>query len=515
MLKSIARPLHWFVNSKKKRHRIYWLVGFFLLYIAVLIYVTNPFRPNTIVRNPYHASVQGDKIILEKNFELKVNKGFIIHSFGFVKSGAHIFANVYFGSKKALGDNVDVIVDEIYDLRFNPNYPYLISGDHFSVLYPRSLGVFYLSALDPRLNVKNAQWADRQRTYLQTTAYVIDVFKKNGKPCTTIVPVGPKSVTCIDIYSYPSDAIYSVLYALQSLQTSRPVVDTYPMNKNPQNSLQTVDAARSLTEENSSVLRSLIEGYQKKVYDTKTGLVRKDLHLSGAKDIVKRESAFYDNVIYWKTLSLGRELGIIDVSDADLDELKSRIIKTFWYEKGGYFLEDQSADSEKFKYYSSDWLVVLFTRFLDPNNPLEQQYFVRSVDYIRKEKLAEPFGLKYQESNRATRSFFLARIFLKSYGGTAIWSFWGTEYTKLLIILARETGDDTYLKLAKIQLDAYSQNIKTYQGFPEVYNSGGKMLGNLFYKSVRQTGWVINFQQAFEMYQSVRPDGIEPSTSTL
>ncbi len=491
--------LQWLKN-KKRRHLILWIISVITIYLLILIYLTNPFGHITIIQNPYIATYEEAHIRLEKKFDIKVNKGSIIHAFGFVKSGVHILANVYFGSKKSVQSDSAGIIEEIYEGRFNPRFPYLISGDHFSVLYPRSLGVFYLSALDPRIPATETQWIAREKILLQTTAYVLAVFSKNGEPCTTIVPVGPRSVTCINVYSYPSDAVYSLLYALRSLQATTDITTVYPIQNAILRKLHTTQTADTLIKENRKELQNLIKHYRNTVYSSETGLIKKDIHLSGAKDIIRRESAFYDNVIYWKTLSLGRELGVIDVSQEELDRLKQRILKTYWYEKGGYFLEDLSTDSVQENFYSSDWLVVLFTGFLDPASPEERKYFEKSIAYIRKEKLDEPFGLKYQQDNRASRAFWPVRVFLRSYGGTAIWSFWGTEYTKLLILMYQETGNEEYLKIADQQLKAYKNNIELYKGFPEVYNKNGKFLSNLFYKSVRQTGWVINYEQAVLMY---------------
>lgn len=490
-------------NKRKRRNIAIMILSIVVVYVLVLIYITNPFRTITIVRNPYRTAYNKGQIILYKNFDLKVKKGPITHAFGFVKSGVHILANVYFGSKKSIHSDSSSIIEEIYETRFNPRYPYIISGDHFSVLYPRSLGVFYLSALDPRIPTSETQWIARQKIILQTTAYILDVFHENGEPCTTIVPIGPRSVTCINVYSYPSDAIYSLLYGLKSLQTTEDIITIYPTDDKQMKNIYTNQSAKDLVKTHKKELQDLVYQYKNTVYSEQTGLIRKDMHLSGAKDIIRRESAFYDNVIYWKTLTLARDLNILNIKQTELDNLKKRIIKTYWYEEGGYFLEDLSEDSIKENYYSSDWLVVLFTGFLDPGNPAERPYFEKSIAYIRKEKLDEPFGLKYQQDNRAKRAFWPVRFFLRSYGGTAIWSFWGTEYTKLLILMSHETGNEDYATIAKQQLDAYKANIERYKGFPEVYNKNGEFLSNLFYKSVRQTGWVINYEQAQLLYQSL------------
>jgi hypothetical protein len=136
------------------------------------------------------------------------------------------------------------------------------------------------------------------------------------------------------------------------------------------------------------------------------------------------------------------------------------------------------------------------TGFLDPKDSKEKLYYIRSVDYIQKEKLDEPFGLKYQQTNRSEREYPAVRFFAPDYGGTAIWSNWGMEYIKLLTLLTQSTGDVRFVIKARQQLTEYSKRMIQYRGYPEVYFPNGNMFSNLLYKSVRQTGWVVSFEQA-------------------
>jgi len=471
----------------------------FLLVCAVYFHITNPFTQRTIIRHPYAVEEKNNILTLEKEFDLVMLKNPGARILGYIKSGYHIISNVYTGSKKATSDDISGIIEEIYAKRYNEVYPFLISGDHFSVLYARSLGIFYYPTMDPRIETSEREWKNRQAMYLKTTAYALDAFEKNGAPCTTIVPLWSGAATCINVYSYPSDSPYSVLFALTTMTDENYFSAMYPLATKKHNILHSKQAATTFSKQHRDGLAKLLNDYRRTVYDPQTGLIRKDIHLSGTKDIIRRQSSFYDNVVYWKTLALAKNLGIIQVPDKELADLKSRILKSFWYKDGGYFLEDLSDDSTKHKYYSSDWLIVLPTQFLDPTDPLEQKYYTKSVAYIQKEELDKPFGLKYQQDNRASRAFLPVRLFVRSYGGTAIWSFWGTEYIKALIVLGEATGDTRFTKSASEQLTAYTANIQRYKGFPEVYDKQGKFLSNLFYKSVRQTGWVINYDQARQM----------------
>ncbi len=69
------------------------------------------------------------------------------------------------------------------------------------------------------------------------------------------------------------------------------------------------------------------------------------------------------------------------------------------------------------------------------------------------------------------------------------------EYVKVLMALYRVTGKKWYLNEADYHIEKYEKSMMKYSGFPEVYDAHGKMLQTPLYRSVRQTGWVIGFDQ--------------------
>ncbi|HET9946746.1 MAG TPA: hypothetical protein VFQ63_01670 [Patescibacteria group bacterium] len=471
-------------------------IGFFICFIFFInlwVFVTNPFHSLNIIQQPFSTTIKNNQIVLHQNYSLHVVTNPILRAFAYYKSAAHIIANVYLGSPKTLSLTESGIIAEIHQLRFNPSFPYLISGDHFVVFYPRNLGIFYASTLDSSTALNKNDWENRQRIFLQSTAYALDTFSKLHNTTTTIVPIGSTEVVPINIFTYPSDSLYGVLYALSQLQQSGS--DVYP--------LKTQEAAKKLLLSYHKNLEELLLVYRKTVYDQKTGLIKKSIHLSSARDAAIRQSSFYDNVIYWKTLSLASNLGIISIPQDDLDRLKQRIIQAFWYEKGGYFIDDLSSDSLSAHSYSSDWLIGVSTGFFDLSNQMDQQYVTRAITYIQENKIDKPFGLKYQSATDRSKEFFFVRYFVPSYGEDAIWSHWGMEYIKTLELLYQATQNSAYKRAAKENLDAYDRNIVEYRGYPEVYTSSGKFLENIFYKSIRQTGWVVNFEEAKNMYESL------------
>jgi len=478
------------------------------LIVAILSYLTNPFAKYTVVRVPFQTTLQENgqlAVVREEALKLRTSRFFSI--FATMKSGYHIVANAYGGTKRAPAETLQEIIRDIHTLRFDPNEPYLISGDHFSVLYIRSLGIFYATLLDPRTALDQQDWLNRQQIYLQTTVYALEVFRNAKALSTTIVPVGETSVSLMNIYSPPSDTLYSLLYALNTMRSSSNLLVTYPMNVSEKFPLSTVEAANTLLVEYREALLRHYLLYQN-VIDPETGLIKKNILLSGTKDIAKRQSAFYDNVIFWRTEQLAQELGIVPEDELKLQTLKEKILATYWQPEMGCFVEDQSSEAISNKYYSSEWLIVLSTGFLDPLNGEERSYYEGCVRYIQDKKMDEPFGLKYHEQERPWRLYNTVRIAAPAYGSIAIWSNWGMEYAKLLILLYHSTGNVTYLEKAGQQITAYSENILKYGCYPEVYNDKGEMFANYLYKSVCQTGWVVTYEQAVLMLNSAKTNSM-------
>lgn len=470
------------------------IAALLLMCLILAAYFTNPFNRLTIIRHTYRAEMKrGVLSAIDDNHRLRVKQSRARRWFAILKNGIHIVNSRWHKSPASSSGTVDDIITDIYALRFNPKKLLLTSGDHFSALFVRNLGVFYYPTLDTHLPATEAQWHDRQIVYLQTLAYALGTFDKQTELTTTIVPTGRRTATCVNFYAYPSDTLYGMLYALAALldkEPGRPL--SYGRIAHP---LDTVPAAQVLLNTYRTALVGHYARYREKVYDENSGLVNTSVRMSGAKDITKRSSAFYDNVVFWKTTELTMKLGLTDRDPDFLDDLKARILDAFWLEEEGYFLEDLSREGKAEKYYSSDWLIVLATGFLNPEHADEREYFARSVEYIRNMKIDRPFAIKYQHETRAHRQFAAVRMVVASYGGDSIWSFWGMEYIKVLLGLSRATGETWYRDEADYHITKYEEAMLTYGGYPELYDADGKMLQTALYRSIRQTGWVIGFDQ--------------------
>ncbi len=462
--------------------------------VTVGAYLTNPFTRFSIIRRPFKAEMLEHSLqAINENHRIRVRQGLGWKAFAIATAGIHVITSRYVSSPRSRALTVGEITDDIHQLRFDPENLLVTSGDQFSALYVRNLGVFYYPLVDPAIPSTTQDWHKREIVYLQTVAYALGVFAKHDRLTTTIVPTSRYGATCVNIYAYPSDTLYGILFALAVLSDQEAMP---PYRYGPaQHQVDTIDASALLRTEYRDVLAGHYDRYRETVFDEGSRLIKMSLHLSGAKDITRRTCAFYDNVVFWKTTKLAMELGLVDRDDAFLDELKQTILRTFWLTDAGHFLEDLDQASVRHEYYSSEWLIVLATGFLDPADPGEQAYFARSVAHIQATGVDQPFALRYHTDTRAHRQFMPVRLAVASYGGDAIWSFWGMEYIKVLLALHQATGEANHLAAADRHIESYREAMVRDGGFPEVYDGHGQLLETPLYRSIRQTGWVIGFEQ--------------------
>jgi len=486
-----------------------------LTVIGIFSYVTNPFVKFSVVTDPHSTifTTETGEISFEYEEGIILRDDPFFNHLAKVKSTWHILTSRFHRPKLAESQTVDEIIREIHQLRFDPELPFIISGDHFSVLYPRSLGIFYHTLLDSRTALDDEDWLNRQVIYAKTLGYALEVFSQSENLSTTIVPIGPRSVALFNVYAPPSDTLYSLLFGIERLQNQDYFQEVYPIDSlslDPQTAtpasilnnqissvrpLVTDELADEFLNRHRDSLQRHFHTYFEMVYDPVTGLVKKDIKLSSTKDIVWRESAFYDNVILWKTYQLAGELGIIEPDPAFLSAYKNRILAAFWLDREGLFLEDLSDEARTERWYSGDWLIAFQTGFLNPSNPTDLPYLEKSVAYIRRNAIDQPFAMQFNPDRRPERLYRVVRLSAPDYGSTTIWSNWGMEYAKLLVRLGQETGVEAYISAAERQFEAYTFNIRRYRGYPEVYNYQGEVYRTPLYRSIIRTGWVVTYEQ--------------------
>lgn len=449
-------------------------------------HLTNPFARITIFQSPYRTFVdESGNISYIERYRPRIFAGPLANFIGYVKSGFLIVQNTFFVGNFAAGDNVPAIINDIHKQRFDPSKPYLISGDQFAVLYPRNLGVFYNQLLNPDTALNQTDWENRQRIYLQSVLFAIDGLSASPDPRTTVIPIGPRQAVLTQVHpgGIGSDQVYGLFYALHAMRA-----DIKSGTK--EYHLQTKSAVDQILETRHQELRAIYTNYISTVFEQSTSLVKHNLHLSAARDGVVRSSSLYDNIVMYETVRLAEQLGLEDHLGIDIDEVEQTIKQTFWNEHQGYYNDDLNTH-----HFSADWLIGFATGFFDLRNKVDLERTIRTVSYVETSDLVQPFPIKYQieGDNRIPRA---VKWFVPNYGNTAIWSYWGSQYIALLAELYHHTGDKQYLVKAKYYIKRYERNILRDQGFAETYDSHGDFLKASIYKSIRVTGWIVEFEYA-------------------
>ena len=472
-----------------RRWKLYTTSIVLVIFFHAWLSLVNPYARWNIAQQPFSTSVQTNgQISYTQHYQPRVCTNLLCDLLGYYRQGFLIIQNTYIGGRPAKGDTAAQIIDYIHRVRFDPRKPYLISGDQFSVLYLRNLGVFYNQLLDPATAHNARDWENRQRLYVQSVLYGLASLSKDNTPKTTAIPIGPKAIVTTQVHpgGVGSDTVYGVLYALDAMQTDKGHAP-YPN--------QTKQTAAHIIHSHQADLRHMVVSYQEAVQDPQAKLVKKDLHLASARDGVIRSSSFYDNVILWKTLALADKMGIHRTDTKMLDEMKMHIIAAYWDEQHGYF--HNAADDDSF---SSDFLIAYVTKFLDLHTASDLEKTKRVISYVQKHHIAEPLPIRYQDGESKNMPWVIRR-FVSAYGSETIWSYWGAQYITLLADVYDITGDEWYEKRAQTYIDRYERVIVRDKGFAETYNKQGEFFRIGPYKSIRITGWVVQFEHAKKQLQ--------------
>lgn len=484
---------NWYTISMLKK--IVYFILPFLLIIAVLLVLanaTNPYSSPTLIESPYITNVnKGEQIDLFKVKQATYSKNIFVDGFANLNKNVRFVYFLFFPEKAVQGDE-KMIIRSIHARSFDPQRPYIISGSHFADIYIRNLGIFYNAVLDNRFALDKTDWENRQRIYLQGLALNIELHTLAGRSYTTWVPVTGTTYTSANVYTEPSDSLFGVLYGLKASTDDNFISGIYDSNARPLYPLQTKGAANDLLKTYRKGMNPIIINYYLSVIDPQTGLVRKEITLSSARDGIRRQSSFYDNVIVWATMKYASDLGIID-KKIDFGVWKKKIITAFWDEEG-LFLDDLSQESRQEKLFSGDAFIVIGSGFFDLTNAADKERLAKMVVYVQKNNLDSPFPLRYARQDQPDRLYDAVKYFAPSYMGETIWSHWGMEYIKALILLSSDKP--SYKELAKKHLDAYKAKMEQYGGYPELYDKDGNIYKTMFYTSVLQTSWVVNYEQA-------------------
>ena len=351
---------------------------------------------------PFQTQIKNNNIELIPNKIHVSNKNYH-RIYVYLRAGWHI-SKAKFVQEKPLQGSEEKIIQQIHTIRFNKTNPYVITGGHFYQLFVRNLGIFFNALLDRRISCTDEDWLNRQTIALRTVALDLEVFRQTQKDYTTIIPIRENLFSCFNFYARPSDSLFAILYTLLALTDEKFIETIFPMSQTKKRSLQTKNAGHLLYKNYKTSLKKLIQIYFEDVIDGQTGLVKKNLLLASARDGIKRESSFYDNVIAWATIRLANKLDLYQISDSKLESWKKHIIQTFWDEKEGSFIDDLSKIRRKQNFFVP--IVLSFFR----QNFLNQ--ITRSIKNIY---------CKWRNTSKKINLMFLSPcitanlIFLKSY----------------------------------------------------------------------------------------------------
>lgn len=469
----------------------WWLVVVWVLLISWVVIgavLTDPYARYTTVQAPFQTRVRRNgQLELVVVSVPEVRTGWWWRWTALARAGVRIVLSRWWGEPQ-LGDQPTTVVAAIHQRRFDPQKPYVITGAHYSDLYVRNLGVFFHDLLD-QLSPDPIDLQRRQRLAVQTIALDLAYLRAAGRLVTTIVPLGGFAFTGVNIYEEPSDSLHAVLYTLLRLQ-SQPVTHA---------------VAQQLLAEYRAELTAEAHRYFTLVIDPSCGSVRRQLHLASARDGVKRQAAFYDSVIAWRTIGLAQQLGLTKPVDwpvayhwlADAAAWKAALQRQYWDESRGIYANDLSRPLPQAA-FSADSLIVWQTGFLDPRRAADRRQLERMVAYIQDQELDQPFPLRYSPTNQQNRLHWAVQLAAPGYMGQGIWSHWGIEYSNVLLALAgtRSAHSSTYLQQARQHLDCYRQNMAKFGGYPELYAGDGRPFQTWALRAVLHTGWVVNYEAA-------------------
>ena len=135
--------------------------------------------------------------------------------------------------------------------------------------------------------------------------------------------------------------------------------------------------------------------------------------------------------------------------------------------------------------------------FFDLKNKQDLKRTKQIINYIENSELINPLPIKYQlESNH--RVPLLVKLVVPNYGTDAIWSYWGAQYITLLADCYEATKDPVYLAKAKHYLKIYKTKIVEHGGFAETFDIYGDFMKHGLYKSIRITGWIVQYEHAVQ-----------------
>lgn len=328
--------------------------------------------------------------------------------------------------------NAEQICKQIVKDCWNGTF-FQVSVCHFPVFYMRDFGMCVEALL--QLGYK--------KEVKKTLQFALAVYSRENKISTTISTNGKG----FDVFTYAPDSLAFLLYSLRVAQ------------------------ATELVEIYKPFLEQQIQFFYDNVIVKENGLVRKDKNFSSIKDHAKRQSCCYDNCC---AAVIARESELLQLENPLRGyNYKNIIKKQFWSEK--YFRDTGESD-----YISGDANVFPFWFGIFT----EKAMIKKSISAIKKEKLDQPFPLKY--TIFVPKNFFFPlSLFTPNYEGNSIWAHLGLCF---IDVVAK-----TDKKLARNYVEEYRKQIEQHKNFLELYDPDGKHYKTFFYYTDAGMLWAVKW----------------------
>jgi hypothetical protein len=304
------------------------------------------------------------------------------------------------------------------------------SAGHFNQFYSRDLGwcTDALLGLGYKEELK------------KTVLYALDKFKRHGEITVAITPKH-KPFNFPDFYS-----VDSVAYFFRTVKRVSP----------------------ELLRQHKDFFNNQLQILFEKAIDKDTGLVKRGVYFSSMKDYALRQSSCYDNVML---AMLADELKGLPLDNPLKDYNYRTIIKdNFW--TGGYFLNDLSGNRD----VTGDSNIYPFWFGLYDDKMLKS-----SIAAIQKQKLDEPFPLRYMNHPSKSHKMLWIELFVKHWEQHQVWPQMGFVYIDLLRKIDKEK--------AKFHLNQYTDKIEENRNFIELYNTDGTPYSTVWYSCDESLLW--------------------------
>lgn len=287
--------------------------------------------------------------------------------------------------------------------------------------------------------------------------WALEHYEKAGHIATTIFP-GKQAV---DIYTYSSDSLPFVLYALEKLD------------------------AEDLRKRFRTLLTREISLYYIKVFDSKAGRPRGDRMFSSVKDTMEFTGTCYTHtMVTWlgELLSRAQELP----NPYRRFKLREKLIEQFW--TGEFFKNDAFTDPPLCSGDANFW--PFWCGIVD--NPKEK--LKQSVEAVQKAGLDKPFPLKYHPERFPDLELAAQRAVIPNYQGDAIWTF----FTPLWIELIGDVDPEA----ASGYIARYNDLLAEYGTWVEVFSpdGSGPLKGRFGYGSDSGMLWAANWPRVAEKF---------------